>query len=324
MKKLFLVISLLLPMLFSHVKVSNVKAENEIVNNGCDSDNSIVRIVDNYNAYKGNGFVYKVDNNYSYVVTTSKIVSDVNSYGVIYADSLYEKAILLGVDSYNEVAVFRTAKTNDVKGVCKYNSNYLYKGQLHYLKGYLDLETSFFSRANLSQIGDLYYSKNYVNVFKSALQVDSGTMLNGVPVFDELNRLVGMVNGFDSNMQGIVYMVESNKLFKIADSIVKTGNYKVNYIKYSLVDYGSLSSSLKESYGVSSKVISGVVITTFRPLKYIFGGLNQGMTIIEVNGVEINSIYEFDKQLSRYEKKDNVCLKVIKKNGKEAFYYVEI
>ena len=52
--------------------------------------------------------------------------------------------------------------------------------------------------------------------------------------FDELDRFVGMINGFNEKMQGIVYMVDSNKVFKVADSIVKTGNYEVNYIKYSL------------------------------------------------------------------------------------------
>lgn len=324
MKKLLLVISLLIPLLSSQIKISNVSAEDGVENTECDSDLSIVRIVDNYNAYKGNGFVYKVDNNYSYIVTTSSIISDVNSYGIIYNNGSYKKAMLLGVDSYNEVAVFRTSKEKEVLGVCKYNSNYLYKGQLHYLKGYLDLETSFFRKVNLSQVGDLYYSKNHINVFKSALQDDGGIILNGTPVFDELNRLVGMVNGFDANMQGLVYMVDSNKIFKIADSIVKTGNYEINYIKYSLVDYGSLSSSLKDSYGVNSDVKSGVVVVTFKPLNYVFGGLNQGMVIVAVNGVEINSVYDFDRQLSRYEKGDSVCLKVIKTNGKVAFYYVEI
>ena len=34
--------------------------------------------------------------------------------------------------------------------------------------------------------------------------------------------------------------------------------------------------------------------------------------------------YELDKQLTRYEKNDNVCLKVIKKNGKIASYHVSV
>ena len=48
------------------------------------------------------------------------------------------------------------------------------------------------------------------------------------------------------------------------------------------------------------------------------------MTIVEINGVKIKNGYELDKQLARYNKKDSVCLKVIKKNGKIAYYYVEI
>ena len=67
-----------------------------------------------------------------------------------------------------------------------------------------------------------------------------------------------------------------------------------------------------------------VVITTFKPFNYLFGGLNQGMVIVAVNGVEIKNKYELDKQLARYKKGDNVCLKVIKKDGKKAFYHVEV
>ena len=105
---------------------------------------------------------------------------------------------------------------------------------------------------------------------------------------------------------------------------MKTGNYEINYIEYNIIDYALLSSRVKESYGVSDVVNYGVVISTFRPLHYVFGGLNQGMTIVAVNGIEIKDSYQLDKQFSRYEKGDSVCLKVIKKNSKEAFYYVEV
>ena len=75
---------------------------------------------------------------------------------------------------------------------------------------------------------------------------------------------------------------------------------------------------------MSDVASSGVVVTTFKPWNYVFGGLNQGMVIVAVNGVEVNNIYELDKQLTRYDKNDNVCLKVIKKNGKIDFYYSKV
>jgi len=75
---------------------------------------------------------------------------------------------------------------------------------------------------------------------------------------------------------------------------------------------------------VNKNVSYGVVITTFKPFNYVFGGLNQGMVIQAVNSVVVKNSYELDNQLSRYKKGDTVCLSVIKKNGKTAYYYVKV
>lgn len=323
MKKLLLVISLLSPLMFSFVRVSNVKAEDNNENE-CNSEKSIVRIVDNYNVFKNNGIVYKVDDTYNYIITSSKFLSNVNSYSVIYENNINRKATLLGVEKDYEIAVFKTEKVENITKACTANGEYLYKGQISYLNGYTSLEVKTKITTNLIGIGELVYNNEYKNIFKNVLQLNGNNDINGIGVFDELNRLTGIVNGFNETMSGTSYMIDVNRLIKIADSVVKTGNYEINYIKYNVVDYGTLSSGLKKSYNVSNAINYGAVITTFKPLNYIFGGLNQGMVIVAVNGIEIKSVYELDKQLSRYEKEDNVCLKVIKKNGKEAFYYVEI
>lgn len=323
MKKLLLLISII-PLLLTGVHV-DVKAmeDNEVIDNCSDVEQVIVKIINNYNVFMGNGFIYKSDDNYSYIVTSSNVINDINNFSVEYSYDL-KKALIIGEDNYNEVAVLRVDKFSDVKDVCVGNSNYLYKGQVNYLSGYYNKETSFFKKTFITNIGDLYYNKGNINVYKNTIQTAGNNSLNGVAVYDGFGRLSGMVSGYVSNLEGNSFVVESNKIVKIADSIVKTGNYKINYIKYSLEDYSSLSSNLKASYRVSDKANRGVVVVTFKPLNYIFGGLNQGMVIVAVNGVEVDSKYQLDKQLSRYEKKSKVCLKVIKKNGKTAYYYVKV
>ena len=51
MKKLLLVISLVVPLLFSAVNVSTVSADDEVINTDCSSEESIVRIINNYNDF---------------------------------------------------------------------------------------------------------------------------------------------------------------------------------------------------------------------------------------------------------------------------------
>ena len=328
MKRALLVFSLIISLAFSGVSITPTKAVDLSVteeNTSCDNpQNGIVRVLNNYDVFSSNGFVYKSDDKYTYIISSSDIVNKTNNYKIMYKNGNEKKAVIIGSDSYNQVAVLRTEKEMGATAVCFANSKYVYKGQQNYVYGYYDISNEFYIKTNLSQIGEEIYQTKYISVYKNALQLDGTKTLRGSGVFDELNRLIGMVTNYDEEFIGTSYIVESNKLLKIANSIVETGKYSVNYIKYNLEDYNGLSSLLKKKYGVNKNVEFGVVITTFKPFNYLFGGLNQGFVIVAVNGIEIKNKYEFDGQLARYEKKDNVCLKVIKKDGKTAFYHVKV
>lgn len=325
MKRKLLVFSLIFSFIITTGVFVHLKAvdENTETMKCANPNESIVRILDEFDIFKSNAVVYKVDENYSYIISSIDINKN-KKYKVLYQNGIQKNAILVGKDSYNDISVLKTEKENSAKAVCFADSNYIYKGQQNYAYGYHDISNSFYLKNTLSQIGDLYKKEGYVHVYKSVVDITGNKGLKGTGIFDELNRLIGIISGYDDNFKDGSFITESNKLLKIADSIVKTGKYNVNYIKYSLEDYNSLSSFLKESYGVNKKVDYGVVITTFKPLDYFLDGLNQGMVIVAVNGVKIKNKYELDKELERYEKNDNVCLKVIKKNGKEAFYHVDI
>ena len=325
MKKILLLFSLIVPLMFNGTTIVESKAEDLSYNNtNCGNpQNSIVRVLNKYDVFVSNGFVYKVDDGYSYIITSSNIEKK-KEYKIYYQNGQVKNANVVGVDNYNGVVIIKTQKEDSIKPVCFADSNYIYKGQLNYAHGYYDNSKQFLIKTNLSQVGDFYTKKGYVNIYKSIIEIEGTEEIRGTAIFDELDRVIGMITSFNDLFEGGSFITESNKLLKIADSIVKTGKYNVNYIKYNLEDYSGLSSVVKKSYGVSKKVESGVVITTFKPFNYLFGGLNQGMVIVAVNGVKIKNKYELDKQLARYKKGDNVCLKVIKKDGKKAFYHVEV
>ena len=113
MKKLLLIISLLLPMIFS-VNPINVCADDSFdTTSDCGIKEGIVRIVDVQNNIKGNGFVYKIDSNYMYIVSSSKNSFDGEIYA-LYENGLYGKLDILGKDTVNEIIVFKTDKIEGV------------------------------------------------------------------------------------------------------------------------------------------------------------------------------------------------------------------
>ena len=325
MKKILFLTSLVISLLFSEstIMVTEAASQDE-VSNECDNPkSSVVKIVDKYQQLINNGFIYTSDELYNYIVTSSDAISISDGYDVIYPNGYFSKSQLVGIDSNNQIAVIKTDKENEFSSVCLANTNYLYKGQTQYAYGYND-DNSFIIKTYLNQIGTLYAKKDYVNIYKNIVQIQGYDKLKGTALFDELGRLTGMITNFDENFNKQSFVIETDILSKVANLIIKSGNYKPNYIKYKLEDYTNLSNVVKKNYDINKSINKGVVVITFKPLNYIFGGLNQGMTIVAINGVEIKNGYQLDKQLLRYEKDDKVCLTVIKKNGKQAYYYLNV
>ena len=173
MKKLVLLFSLIAPLLFGSTSIVESKAIDNLNNENKNCANpreSIVRVLNNYDLFSGNGIVYKKDEKYNYVITSSSIVNKTNNYKVLYRNGITKKALILGHDNNQKIAVIRTEKEDSVNPVCFANSNYLYKGQQNYAYGYYNVSSEFYIKTNLSQIGTLVYKKDYINVYKNIVR----------------------------------------------------------------------------------------------------------------------------------------------------------
>lgn len=327
MKKFLLIISLIFSLLISGVNLQIANAEEISKNedNECIKVNeAIVRIVNKYGVLIGNGFVYKVDDEYAYIITSDKVnFTDIDNT-IMYNNGAVQKVNSIGKDNYNGIMILKALKENNIKNICLSNSYLFMPGQVNFLYGYSDIYNDYVEKTFYNKQGILFYKKDYINIYKSIIQAKYENYKEGMAVADEFGNLVGMVSGNTTKLNENSFIVEVNKLTKIADSIVKSRIYEVNYIKYNLEDYVNLDYYSLNSYKVNKDVSYGVVITTFKPLNYIFGGLNQGMVIQKVNSVVVKNIYDLDNQLSRYKKGDTVCLSIVKRNGKVAYYYAKV
>lgn len=326
MIRLQLVISIILSSIFGFFGTkTSVIIENNIDNKECaKNDENMVQIFNGYNLFLSNGIIYKKDDKYTYIISTYKNISKNKNYTIIYNNEKITNVVMLGYDEYNDISVFRTDSTINIKDICLANSDFLHIGQINYLYGYKENNKLLYMQSYVSRIDDLHEKKDYVFVYKNVLDTTISEDISGIGVFDSLGRLTGIVNGAYNDISNLKLMTSVNKIEKIVNSIVKNGNYTPNYIKYSMLDVLSLNKEERQKYDVSNKAKSGVLITSLKPFRYIFGGLNQGMVITQVNGVDVESCAQLDKELSRYDKGSYVSLKVIKKNGKTAVYKEKI
>ena len=77
-----------------------------------------------------------------------------------------------------------------------------------------------------------------------------------------------------------------------------------------MLNVSELTQREKYLYSVSDEVSRGVVVTSLHYINYFTFGLNQGMVILAVNGVEINDTFDFDYEISKYKKGSYLDLKV--------------
>ena len=106
-------------------------SKNNVLNNLSNAINKVYDATVMINNYKkdkisntGSGFVYKVDNNYGYIMTNHHVINDGNEITVVLTDDQEIEAELLGSDQYLDLAVLRISK-NHIKGIANIGKNSL-------------------------------------------------------------------------------------------------------------------------------------------------------------------------------------------------------
>ena len=87
MKKFLLLFSLLIPLCLTSTIILQSEGTLPIDENiVCDNQQqAIVKIVNKNEVFESNGFLYKNDEKYSYIVTTSDVVENFDNYKILYS-----------------------------------------------------------------------------------------------------------------------------------------------------------------------------------------------------------------------------------------------
>lgn len=278
----------------------------------CTNNDSIVTIVNSQNEIKSSGIImYKTGYEY-YIATTYDVYNTNYNYEIIFSDySRYESSVL-GYSKEDGVLLLKSIVRDSSYCVANTSGN---------LKSYTGEKVNVLSRKdynpamNQTFVSAVGICKNcgeetFKNYFYSRLTLEIDEEYLGAGVFNLNNQLVGMLAYYLEDYKYGVAFVDSNRILDMITKYVFKGEYNKNYIKYNLLNVSDLTEKEKYLYSVSDGVTRGVLVSSLHYVNYFTLGLNQGMVILSVNGEDVNNVYEFDYEISKYKKGSYLDLKV--------------
>lgn len=317
MKKIALMFSVLVTFLFSFSShsIETNQIKTNLLSNSSDCTNlydGVVNITTQNNLISVSGFVILIKNNDIYIATSYKNYKETYNYEIIFSDYSRYKASVIGMSKEDEVLILKVTVTHN-----KYCSVKLSKSEFIDMGEKVDIVGSYkyditYADAYVNIVGVCKNCKEetYKNYFFTLLTADIDNNFIGAGVFDKSGQLLGMITNKVKGYAFGVSMLDVNKLYAITYNLINYQEYHKNYIKYNLLDVNSLTKDEKYLYSLDEGLTNGVLVSSIHYLNYVFGGLNQGMVILSVNGVKVNNRYELDNELSKYEDNSYVYLKV--------------
>jgi S1-C subfamily serine protease len=278
--------------------------------------NAVVRIT-NGTSESGSGFIYDRTGR---VVTAYHVVSSLTSIYVILYDGRVSRATILGYSDVSDVAVLKLDISPNIDPPKIADSSKIQIGQTVLVIGSPgDTEAPLGLKDTLTS-GIISQVNRYIVVEDRAtpnlIQVDAPVNFgnSGGPLFDISGEVVGIADArIDPTLgDGISWAVSSNKIKRVADSIIANGNFPYPYLGINLSNITPLQVTQK---GLPSA--NGALITVSGSGPASAAGMQTGDIVVSIDGVKVNSIDDLTCYLGEYKiPGDTSPLEVLRCSGK--------
>lgn len=303
MKKIFVYISIILLILGSFITV--------LIFNKSDIKDSVVYIecIDEVSVKSGTGFVYKVDRDKDYIITSYHVIDGYSDIYVYNSDKEKIKANILNYDEYTDIAILTIEGTFNLKGISIGDSEKIKEKDKVVAIGSLHLK-NLNSKSN-GKIIDIQkeitiettYGSSNLNAIELDIDVTYGN--SGGPLLNKNNQVIGMMFVKAEN-QNIAYALPINF---VMDIVRKLESNELQRPNLGAVMCNSTNTALLTEYGINIE-IEGVVLLGLNELGVLYKlGLQKGDVITEFNGITINNVNELREELYNNEKGSNIEIK---------------
>ena len=276
----------------------------------------------------GSGFVYKIDDKDTYIITNYHVIADGDNFKVTYTDGEDLDATFLGGDQYADIAVLKVSTKEDVHAVELGSTESLRVGDTTFTVGApLDNVYSWTvtrgiisGKERLVEVAvDSASDSDYImNVLQTDAAVNSGN--SGGPLCDSNGEVIGVISAKISStgVEGMGFAIPIETAIEKAEQIISGESSEYPYMgisMYNVADINRFSSYYR--YTNNGEITSGVIIADVEKNSAAdVGKLQTGDVIIKINGNNISNVAYLRYELYKYNVGDTIKVTYIR-DGKE-------
>ena len=305
MKKIVFYISVVL-MLGSlmTVLVFNKNSENNI-------NDSVVYVesIDSETIKSGSGFVYKINGDNTYIITSYHVIEGFNNIYVYNNAKEKVKVDIIGFDEYTDVAVLSINNGLGLKQISIGNSNKVSNSDDIFVVGTpIDIEnintkvSGVISKNKKEITINTTHGTSNLGVLEVNAKIDYGN--SGGPLLNSNYEVIGMVFVKDETSSNKGYALPINFVIDIANKLI---NNELKRPNLGAVMCNTTNLDLLNQYGIRIDNINGVVILEVKEQGLLYNlGLQKGDIITKFDGKVVNDVNQFREALYKKETGDKV------------------
>lgn len=274
----------------------------------------------------GSGFIYKMNETESYIITNHHVVDGGDSFKLTYTDGDEVTASLVGSDEYSDIAVLKVTSKEGYKAVELGNSDIMRVGDTTFTVGAPlgDVYSWTVTRGILSgkerlveiSLSNSYQSDYIMNVLQTDSPVNSGN--SGGPISNSNGEVIGVVNAKISStgVEGIGFAIPIEVAIEKAEEIINGNKSLYPYLGISMLNVEDARNYIDyRRYIKDNNIESGVIVVDIEENSNASkSGMKVGDIIIGINDMEVKNVAYLRYELYKYKTGESIKIKILRDN----------
>ncbi len=276
---------------------------------------TVVESLKNNQVYQtGTGFVFKIDEQYGYILTNHHVIEGAEKIQIILTNQEKIKANIVGSDEYSDIAVLKINKDQVIKIAPLGNSVNLKVGDTLFAVG-APLDAEIYSNSvtrgilsgknRLVEVTNNKMNTYIMEVLQTDTAINSGN--SGGPLCNSNGEVIGITNMklASTAVEGMGFAIPIETAEQYANIIIEGKTIERPYLGISIYEAKTMFTSTSEGIYIESVVNNSPAEKA---------GLQAGDKITKINNVDIKSVSYFKYTLYKQNVGSTIKLTYIRNN----------